>query len=334
MAADTMRAALVTDGGRFEVSEVPRPAPDADQVLVEIAACGICGTDIHLQRSGFAAAGMIMGHECSGTVVEVGSEADPSLFGKQVAIMPYLPCGDCAACRVGRPQLCPDQYRTGMGLGPRPGGLAQFVAVWPDQLFELPEGVSAEAGALAEPLAVGMHGVERSGVTEGDHAVVLGGGSIGVMTALALGAARVVDVVVSEPSDRRRAVLSDLGLTAVSPAELARVADSPAVVFDATGAGPGLAEAVWTVRPGGTVVILGVVEKPVEILPAQWLLKEIDVRTALAYGDCFPDAVAALGEGHIDIDALSGSRMPLELTGEAFDLLASTEAPPKILITP
>jgi threonine dehydrogenase-like Zn-dependent dehydrogenase len=129
-------------------------------------------------------------------------------------------------------------------------------------------------------------------------------------------------------------MLGELGFAAVAPNQVGRQADDPEVVFDTTGVGSALADATWLVRPGGTILLLGVVEQPTELVPAHWLLREIEIRTALAYGDSFPEAVSALGEGRIDIDALSASTMALEDTEEAFRLLASAQAPPKILIVP
>jgi threonine dehydrogenase-like Zn-dependent dehydrogenase len=329
-----MRAARLDDDGEFRVADVPAPSLDADQVLIDVAACGICGTDIHLRRAGLVGHGAVMGHECAGTVAALGEEVTGWQEGDRVAVMPYQPCGTCAHCLRGRPQLCAEQFRTGLGLGPRPGALAEQVAVWAGQLYALPHNVPTLSGALAEPLAVGMHGVDRSGIAPGGHAVVMGGGSIGVMTAYALRARGIDDVVVSEPSSQRRSMLGELGFTAVAPKEVGRHADDPEVVFDTTGVGAALADATWLVRPGGTVLLLGVVEQPTELVPAHWLLREIEIRTALAYGDSFPDAVSALGEGCIDLEALSASTMALEDTEEAFRLLASTEAPPKILIVP
>lgn len=329
-----MRAAVVDENSALSVREVANPEPTEDQVLVAVAACGICGSDIHMRRSGLVFPGMVMGHELSGVVVAVGDAVHGWREGDAVTVRPYLPCGACAACTRGLPQVCSNQVRTAMGVGPRPGGLAELATVWPGQLFELPENVPVEAGALAEPLAVGLHGVERADLTPSDRAVVLGGGSIGVMTALALRAAGLRDLVVSEPSGPRREILEDLGFEAVTPADLTRRGDQPDVVFDTTGVGAALSEAATLVRPGGTVVLMGLVEHPAEIVPARWLLKEMDVRTSLAYGDCFPDAVAALGDGRVDIETLTATCMRLDETEEAFRRLASAQAPPKILILP
>ncbi len=329
-----MRAAVIDGNGDFEIAEVPDPEPTPDQVLVEVAACGICGSDIHMRASGLVYPGMIMGHELSGTVVGVGAEVTGHPEGERVAVMPYLPCGTCGACRRNRPQVCANQLPTAMGVGPRPGGLAELTTAWPGQLFALPPDVPTFAGALAEPLAVGLHGVERSGATARDRAVVMGGGSIGVMTCLALRARGAEDFVVSEPSETRRSVLRTLGFEAVTPDALFAMDVPPDVVFDTTGVGPALTDAVRIVRPCGTVVLMGVVERPTEVLPVQWLLKEIDVRTALAYGRCFGDAVAALGDGRVDVATLAAARVPLADTTDAFGRLATADAPPKILIEP
>jgi (R,R)-butanediol dehydrogenase/meso-butanediol dehydrogenase/diacetyl reductase len=329
-----MRAAVITADGDLTVDVVPEPSPASDQVLIRVAACGICGSDIHMTRSGLVYPGMIMGHEISGTVVAAGGEVSGWEEGDPVAVMPYLPCGECAACRRGQIEICSNQIRTAMGVGPRPGGLAEYVTAWPGQLWRLPPDVPVEAGALAEPLAVGLHGVDRSGVTPAQSVAVMGGGSIGVMVGYALRARGVSDFVVSEPSETRRETLGLLGFRAVAPGELAREAGAYDTVFDTTGVGPALSDAVTTVRGGGTVVLMGMVEQPTQVVPALWLLKEVDIRTALAYGNGFGDAVRALGEGDVDAGSLASARIPLVEANEAFRRLASADAPPKILIEP
>lgn len=329
-----MRAAVIGDGGHFEISTIADPDLGDDQVLVRVAACGVCGSDVHMRRGGLVYPGMVMGHEIGGTVEAVGSAVDGFSAGDAVAVMPTLTCGTCRQCAAGRPQLCVNQTPYTMGLGIRPGGLAEYVTVWPGQLFRLPEGVSPHVGALAEPLAVGLHGVTESGIGPGDHAVVLGGGSIGVMTAFGLRAAGVTDFFVSEPAAERRETLAAFGFETCEPARMASRAEQPAVVFDCTGVGPVLQEATNVVASGGTVMLMGVVEVPTTLLPMIWLVKEVTIRGVLAYGETFPDAVAALADGSIDTGALAAHTVPLDATEATFDLLATAAAPPKILVDP
>lgn len=332
-----MRAAVINDEHMFEVRDVPDVALEPDQVRVEVAACGVCGSDVHMRNSGIVYPGMVMGHEMGGTVVEVGDVAADRTDvrpGDEVAVMPVLPCGTCPACEAGRPQVCANQAQTAMGLGMRAGGLAEYVGVWPGQLYRLPAGVTPDVGALAEPLAVGMHGVDRSELSTDGRAVVLGGGSIGVMTSLALRARGITDIVVSEPSPERREVLDRLGFTVVTPKQVMAEYAGPDVVFDTTGVGSVLSDAVALVRPGGTVMLMGVVEKPAQIMPVLWVVKEVDVKSVLAYGGSFDDAVDALGDGSVDTATLASEQVRLEETEATFRRLATADAPPKILIKP
>lgn len=329
-----MRAAVIGEGGHFDVGTIADPELGDDQVLVRVAACGVCGSDVHMRRSGLVYPGMIMGHEMGGTVEAIGSSVQGFAPGEAVAVMPTLTCGTCRQCAAGRPQLCVNQTPYTMGLGIRAGGLAEYVTVWPGQLHKLPAGVPAHVGALAEPLAVGLHGVTESGIAPGERAVVLGGGSIGVMTAIALRAAGVADFFVSEPSAERRETLAGLGFETCEPARMAGRAEQPAVVFDCTGVGPVLQEATSVVASGGTVMLMGVVEVPTTLMPMIWLVKEVTIRGVLAYGETFPDAVAALADGRVDTGALAAHTVPLEATEATFDLLATAAAPPKVLVDP
>jgi len=328
-----VRAAVIAADGTFRTAEVPDPELLEDQVLVAVAACGVCGSDLHMRRSGLIFPGMVMGHEVAGTVVGTGPAVRGVEVGSTVAVMPYVPCGLCRSCVRGLPELCSDQLRTTIGLGPRPGGFAELMAVWPEQLHLLPPGIKTVVGALAEPLAVAMHAIDRSRINRGEAALVLGGGAIGIMTAIGLRAHGVDDCPVSEPSAQRRETLERLGFDALAPRELEiRSGGLPDVVFDTTGVGAALSTAVDLVRPGGTVMLMGLEEKPTEIRPARWLLKQVDVRAALAYGDSFPRAVAALGR--LDLGPLCGARVGLDGVGDAFDRLDSGDAPPKILVEP
>ncbi|MBX7158776.1 MAG: alcohol dehydrogenase catalytic domain-containing protein [Acidimicrobiia bacterium] len=329
-----MRAAIVAEGGHFEVKSVPEPDVGPDQVLVRVAACGVCGSDVHMRRAGLVFPGMSMGHEIGGTVEALGSDVEGWAVGDAVAVMPTLPCGACAQCSAGRPQLCINQTPYTMGLGIRPGGLAEYVSVWPGQLFRLPDGVPPHVGALAEPLAVGFHGVAASGIGAGERAVVLGGGSIGVMAAVGLRATGVTDFFVSEPVAVRRETLGLLGFETCEPAAAMSRSHAPSVVFDCTGVGSVLQEATQIVASGGTVVLLGVVEVPTTVLPVVWMVKEVTIRGVLAYGGAFPDAVASLADGRVDTAPLSAHVVPLEATEETFDRLATADAPPKILVDP
>ncbi len=323
-----MRAAVVNEAGTsLEVVERPVPEPAPGQALVRVAACGICGSDPLMLEHGMVKPGTILGHEVGGTV------ATGDRTGSAVALLPTLPCGHCAACRAGRPELCPEGLGRMMGLGGRPGGLAEYVAVDADQLVPLGDGVDPAVGALAQPLAVGWHGVTIAHVEAGERVAILGGGSIGLMAAIALRATGIEDVVISQRPGPRRDGLERLGFTVVAPDELAEHAGDVDVVLECSGSGAALSQAIATVRGGGRVVLLGLITEPVELVPAFWVWKEVTLAGAFGYGTSFPDAVAAIVSGAVPVEALTAHRVGLAEVAQPRELLGSA-AGSKVLVEP
>lgn len=309
----------------MRLARVADPAPGPGEVVVQVAVCGVCGSDVE----GYAGSpGMksrrvpplLLGHEFSGVV----QDGPPEWAGRPVAVNPLVPCGDCAECRAGRRHLCPERSLIGLN---RPGAFASHVVVPISQLYLLAADAEVERGALAEPLAVALHAVETAGPLLGRAALVLGGGAIGFLTAWA--ARRTgAHVRVVEPNPLRRALLERLGVDAVPgpPGEPAHV------VFDAVGLEETRRAGLEAVLPGGTVVLLGLHDNrsTVEFYPL--ILKELRVIGSYTYTDLdFRRAVALVSE----LPTAFYTVWPLQRGPAAFEQLARGDAPVlKVLLKP
>jgi 2-desacetyl-2-hydroxyethyl bacteriochlorophyllide A dehydrogenase len=338
-----MRAAAWLAPGQIEPTERARPHAEPGQAVVAVAACGICGSDLHSFKSGFAARpGQVLGHELSGTVVEAPGVAGLAP-GTRVVVRPLIPCGDCDACRRGDPQLCTEGIARSIGYG-SDGGFAEHVLVPRAEVgltvFPLPDSVDDRAAALVEPLAVALHAVRQAPRVEGGEALVLGAGTIGLGVAafLKLGGAGSVTVV--DPSPLRREAAEKVGADRVvdPAAEDASGGGTPAesadAVFECAGAARTIADAIKAVRPGGAVVVSALFGRRIEFSPDRLTAKEALLIGAYGYRDEFADVIEALASGAIDAEALISHELPLERIAEAFGIQADPEQSLKVLVRP
>ena len=328
-----MRAVVVTEDRRLEEREVEAPEPGPGQVRVRVEACGICGSDLHMLPSPQIPPGSVMGHEFAGVIDVVGEAVEGYSPGERVCVYPFAPV-DHHDLQVA--------MESGIGMSEHPGAYAEAVIVDQAMLWRLPEGVGFEEGALVEPLAVALHGLNVAEVAAGDPCAVIGAGPIGTMTAVALRARGVERLVVIEKNERRleRARLlgfEAVGLDAVHERTLAALGgEPPAAVFECAGnpAAPNLA--VELVAPSGRVVLLGVLEEPVAISQLLLMLKEAQIRSSFAYrpGD-FDEAIALIQAGKVPAQDLITGRAPLKQAQECFDDLLSPETEHlKVLLKP
>ncbi len=264
-----MKAAVFQALGEpLVVSDVSDPRPKRDEVLLKICRCGICGSDLHMtvEPAFGVASGSILGHEMSGEVIEAGSEAGLKV-GDQVSVAPLRGCGHCEACRAGEPAWCASMQLIG-------GGYAQYAAIAGRQCRRLPIGVSAADGALAEPLAVALHGVQRSGMKPGDRVLVVGAGAIGLAVAFWARRLGAGDVIMADVHQLQEERAMTLGATAffLSGEALNRRCEErcpggPDIVFECVGK-PGLIDfCVSLVRPRGKVAVLGLCTAPTTWIP-------------------------------------------------------------------
>jgi 2-desacetyl-2-hydroxyethyl bacteriochlorophyllide A dehydrogenase len=332
--------------------ELPLPHAREGEVVIEVAHCGICGSDLHSFKSGFAARpGQVLGHEFCGTVVETQQVAGVAV-GDRVTARPLIPCGRCRSCLAGETQLCEDGASQGIGYGLR-GAFAERVlvprAVLGRTLFALPDEVEDRAGALVEPLAVGLHAVGQAEASPGDRVVVLGAGPIGLAVLIFLRLAGVDGVIVADPSPLRRDAAQRLGaeltvdpggestidaVAAVTGRGSSGASARADVVIDCAGVPAAFEDALRLARPGGLVVLCAMYARKVEMRPDRLTGNELTLRGSVGYRDEFPAVIAALARGDIDASALVSHELPLERIDEAFRIQADPGRSLKVLVTP
>lgn len=313
-----MQAAQFYAKEDLRIVDVEEPTPGPGEVKIRNAFAGICGSDLHVYYSPEAAGldfdhphpvtgstlPQILGHEFSGTIVELGEGVTDVAVGDRVAVWPIYFCGECPACTKGLYNVC---QKIGFhGLSSHGGGMAEFTTVPASKVHVLPENVDLRMGALVEPMSVSWHAVSRSHVEAGQTAIVAGAGPIGIGVWFALKARGVDRVLVSEPSADRRATIAALGATVVDPVHedlAAAVAELTSgagvdVAFDAAGAGPAVTSALSSLTPGGRVVVVAIHERPMEFLPTQLVMGETEIAGALAYlPEDFDAVIAAMADG-------------------------------------
>ncbi|KLO32946.1 alcohol dehydrogenase [Mycobacterium nebraskense] len=337
-----MRAAVLRDGRMVYRDDVPDPVPEAGQVLVGVRACGICGSDLHFAAHGAqvlemsdrvagGAGGMhvdlnhdiFMGHEFSAEVLEAGPDTDTHPPGTLVTSLPVL---------LSAKGVEPIVYSNSTI-----GGYAERMLLSAPLLLPIPNGLDFKHAALTEPMAVGLHAVNKSNIAPGETALVIGCGPIGIAIIAALRARGVESIVASDFSPKRRELATAMGAHRTLDAAQGSPFDSvkPAVVFEAVGV-PGIIDDVLLrARPGTRLVVAGVCMQPDTVHPFFAIAKEINVQFVLAYTpEEFTDSLRALAEGDIDVSPLITGEVGLDGVGAAFDDLADPEAHCKVLVTP
>ncbi|MBA2274960.1 MAG: alcohol dehydrogenase catalytic domain-containing protein [Actinobacteria bacterium] len=319
-----VQALMFQERRRMEMREIDAPSPGPGEAIIEVAACGVCGSDLegYVGTPGMAdrrVPPLLLGHEFAGTVIEGPDDWQ----GRAVAIHPLITDGSCRFCRSGRRYLCPNRELIGLN---RPGALAQQVVVPLSGLHALPEGLPSWRGALAEPLAVAVHAVELAGPLLERDVLVFGGGAIGFFVAWAARRAgarvRVIDI-----SDTRREQAVALGI------ESGKVPEGEVdVTFDTVGIEVTRAGAITHLAPGGTAVFVGLHDDESPFSFYGLILQERQVRGSYCYSDeDFARAVSLCGEVPGDYIA----HVPLQEGASAFEALAAGSSEHlKVLLEP
>jgi 2-desacetyl-2-hydroxyethyl bacteriochlorophyllide A dehydrogenase len=318
-----VRALTIVEPGVLELGELEDPRPGADEVVVEVGACGVCGTDLHLidGESPLASYPLVPGHEFSGVVVARGNGVEEPALGQRIAVDPNTHCGACRFCRSGRANLCTRYSAVGVT---GPGAFAQFVKARAANAYCVSDALSAEQAAMIEPLSCAVLGVRQVGEVLGRRTLVVGAGTMGLLIGQLLAAMGASEVAIVDPLGPRLEVAAELGLgpCASSTEEF----DTPfEVAVDATGLPEAVEAAFDAVDRGGTLLVFGVadVKARIGLSPFRIFNDEITVKGSMAVLNSFGTAVRLMETGQVNVLPLLGAPFPLEEYNDALTAMRS-----------
>ena len=340
-----MRAGLVTGKGEFELVEREDPAPNADEVVVAIQRCGICGSDVHAYVEGWKYSPSVCGHEWVGVIAAAGRDVINVKEGDRVtgAIAPG--CGACLECRNDLSQYCRTAWSDYAGpTGPTSGGFAPFLGLKAERVIAIPEAIDTDDAALIEPASVAFHAVRKSQLRVGDVVCVVGCGPIGLLTAQVAKAAGAGVVIAVEPDEsRRRLALATGSDIAVAPGdELREVLDELTqglqadLAFDCAGIPQTMQQSVDMVRRGGSVCLVGVTGQEAQINPIRWISKEVTLNSSIVFTLEEMKATSnMIADGRVLVTPLRDIVIDLDSLGSTIDDLAERRIDAvKILVDP
>lgn len=337
-----MRAAVYHERGRLGVEERPVPAPGPNDVLLRISHCGICGTDLHFVMDGWGRPGSIGGHEYSGTVAAVGEAVAGWSLGDAAVGGTDSGCGRCPYCRSHRTSLC--EAKGDQALAEFVGAFAEYKCVEARHLHRIPDGVSLREAAVAEPVAVSLHGITRSGIGPGARALITGAGPVGMFTLAALRARGIDDVTVSEPMEVRRKLAERVGAArTVEPSSLTlppmpfQTAEGAFdVVFECSGKASAMETGLAQLRKTGTLCLLGTGMDRPQLDAMRVLLCELVVTGAYEYDEHgLTAALELIAGGQLATELLVAPQdVGLDDLQGAMEGLVAGEIGGKVLVTP
>ena len=317
---------------KMEIRDIPMPEPKEKEVLVEMEYVGICGSDVHYFHDGSCGSYVVegdfmLGHECAGTVVALGEGVQNLKVGDRVALEPGITCGECEFCKRGLYNLCPDvQF---LATPPVQGCYENYIAFPENMCFKLPENISTKEGALIEPLSVGLHAANQGNVQLGDSVVILGAGCIGLVTLLACKAHGASDITVVDVIPKRLDYAMKLGATRVingkekdAVEEIMKLTNGVGVekVFETAGSPFTIQQTPYIVKRAGTITLVGIsAQEKIEYNFAQIMDKEPTIKSVFRYRNIYPQAIAAIADGTIDVSGIVTHEFAFDDIQEAFD---------------
>ncbi len=331
-----MNVAVFTGIRELEICERPKPVLERPgDVLLRIETVGVCGSDIHYYTAGRIGDQIIdhpatLGHECAGTVMEVGAGVDVLEVGQHVAIDPAISCGQCDQCHQGRAHTCRQLQFLGCP-GQAPGAAAEHITIAAESCYPIPDSMTMVQAALVEPLSVGIHALRLAAMQPGGAVGVLGSGPIGLCVLLAVGAlcpsrTYVTDLLDNRLGLARRCGADWTGVPTSGDVMKAILEEEPGgldCVFECAGTQETLDQAVELLKPGGTLVLVGIPESDrVSFRVDSMRRKELRLQNVRRQNDCTKAAIDLVASGAIDVDALATHHFGLDETKAAFNLVA------------
>lgn len=329
-----MKALVLTEYKRLEMRDRPTPVPRADEVLIRVAACGICGSDVHGYdgSTGRRIPPIVMGHEAAGTVAAAGAGVSRFKAGDRVTFDSTIYCGECGFCRRGQVNLCDRREVVGVSCGEyaRDGAFAEFVAVPERIVYGLPDQMPFAEAAMLEAVSVALHAVAVSQVAPGSTALVVGAGMIGLLTLQATKVAGCSHIYIADVDATRLALARRLGATETMlssaqdvASECKRLTDGAGVdvVYEAVGRNETVHVAIDAVRKGGTVTLIGNITPEVSIPLQKVVSREVRLQGTAASAGEYPRAIELVSSGAIQVKPLITATAPLERGPEWFERL-------------
>jgi L-iditol 2-dehydrogenase len=331
-----MKALLLPEYKRLEVIDVPRPEPGPNDLLVQVRACGICGSDVHGfdGSTGRRIPPVVMGHEASGVVAAKGASVREFADGDRVAFDSMISCGVCTFCGRGEPNLCDNRQVLGVSCGEfrRDGAFAEYVVVPGRIAFRLPDELSFDHAAMLEPVSVAVHAVSLTPVRLGDSAVVVGAGMIGLLCIQALRLAGCGRIFATDIDDGRLHLARDAGADyAFNPkscdvrAEVLARTGGAAVAIEAVGATDPIATAIACVRKGGAVTLVGNITPQVQLPLQSIVTRQLRLTGSCASANEYPACIELMARRAIKVDSLISGRGSLEEGMRWFERLYARE---------
>lgn len=330
------RAAVMPELGRIEIHDRPLAAPVGRQVTVRVEAVGVCGSDTAYFTVGYIGdwvvdGPIILGHEVSGVVAEIGPDVTRVAVGDRVAIEPGTPCRDCPECHSGSYHLCADFAF--LATPPYDGALAERISIDERNLYVVPDSMSFEEAALLEPLSVGIWACKRAQLVAGDRVLVSGAGPVGILAAQTARAFGAADVTVVDVAEYRLEVARSLGFTALHVDDAA-FGSGFDVLLECSGAPTALASGLTRLRANGRAAMVGMPKSEVSLPLSSLNANELSIYLVNRYKDTWPTAIALARDGRVNLAPLVTHRFPLAQTAEALLLARTVPDSMKAIIHP
>lgn len=342
-----MKALLLSEYKHLQLAELPDPAPGPGEVLVRVAACGICGSDVHGHdgSSGRRIPPIVMGHEAAGAIAALGDGVNDFAVGDRVTFDSTVYCGACSNCRRGDVNLCDYRQVLGVSCGDyrRAGAFAEYIVVPARILYRLPDSLSFEEAAMLEAVSVALHGVSLAEISSSTTALVLGAGMIGLLTLQALRAAGCSRIFVADLDSTRLELAREAGATAILNSEKDIVPEilqftggaGVDVAMEAVGRNETVKASIESVRKGGTVVLVGNISPEVTLPLQKVVTRQIRLQGSCGSAGEYPQAIQLLASGAIQVKSLISATAPLEDGPRWFERLYAREPNlMKVILTP